>query len=193
MNFVISYQTNIWNNWFLFSEKLRYTSDPVLDQTIKTKAWEEQKKGIGGLTILDKELFVVIDKSSQFEVYSSMQLSLSRQWKLNELLYPTDIVSCNRNKCLYINDYNGPGQLKQILRVDPNGNLINKWSTGEDWGWGLSVTHESNVILTSYQKNKLIEYSPEGLQLLICELNLLPSDACIHNPWHAIKLTNGNF
>lgn len=44
---------------FLFSDILRYKSNPDLVQTIKTKAAEEERKAISGFTILDKELFVV--------------------------------------------------------------------------------------------------------------------------------------
>ena len=130
------------------------------------------------------------EKSSEVEVYDSMKFSFSRQWNLRELIYPRDIASCNRNKCLYIFDYKDSSQSKEILRVDPNGKLIKKWSTGDDWGYGLSVTDESNVILTVHNKNKLNEYSPDGQ--LIREINL-SLDAGIRYPWHAIKLTNGHF
>ena len=75
------------------------------------------------------------------------------------------------------------------MRIDPNGKLIKNWSTGDDYG-RLSVTDESNVILTVFVKHKLNEYSPDGQ--LLREINL-SSDAGIRDPWHAIKLTNGNF
>ena len=150
----------------------------------------EESKDICGLTILDKELFVVSEKSSEVEVYDSMKFSFSRQWNLRELISPRDIASCNRNKCLYIFNYKSINQSKEILRVDPNGKLIKKWSTGDDYGWGLSVTDESNVILSVYMKNKLNEYSPDGQ--LIREINL-SLDAGIRYPCHAIKLTNGHF
>ena len=182
-----------------FSAELRYKSDPVLVQTIRTnsdkkkKLWfraAEESKEIRGLTILDKELFVVSEESSEVEVYDSMEFSFSRRWNLKELIDPMDIGSCNRNKCLYIFDSKDIDQSNEILRVDPNGKLIKNWSTGDDYGWGLSVTDESNVILTVYNKNKLNEYSPDGQ--LIREINL-SSDAGIRHPLHAIKLTNGHF
>ena len=137
---------------------------------------------------MDKELFVVSEKSSEVEVYDSMKFSFSRQWNMRELISPRNIASCNINKCLYIFDCKD--QSKEILRVDPNGKLINKWSTGNDWGLGLSVTDQSNIILTVYYQNKLNEYSPDGQ--LIREINL-PLDAGISDPFHAIKLTNGHF
>ena len=144
---------------------------------------------IRGLTILDKELFLVNYKSSEFEVYDSIKLSLSRQWNLKTLLVPEDIVSCDRNKCLYISDVKGGHQSSEILRVDKNGKLIKKWSTKGGYGQ-LSVTHESNVILAVCHQNKLSEYSPDGE--LIGETNLTYYDDYLY-PNHAIKLTNGQF
>jgi len=79
-----------------------------------------------------------------------------------------------------------------ILRVDPNGKLINKWSTGSRVGCEarLSVTGEANVLLIDSTEHKLSEYSPDGT--LIQEINLL-SHAGIRHPLHAIKLTNSHF
>ena len=146
------YCFNTVNNIFLFSDELRYKSDPILIETIRTNANKKKMKGISGLTILDKELFVVSQESSEVEVYDSMKFSFNRQWKLRELIDPWDIASCKRNKCLYIFDYISFNQSKEISRVDPNGKLIKKWSTGNDYGWSLSVTDESNVILTVNKK-----------------------------------------
>ena len=165
--------------------------DATLVQTIRTKAAEEKKKSINGLTILDNELFVVSEKSSEVEVYDSMTLRFSRRWSLKELIQPQDIVSCGRNKCLYIFDYKGYlSWSNEILRVDPNGKLIKKWLTGSNFGYSLSVTNESNVILPVYNNSKLNEYSPDGQ--LIRELNIQAGPG-ICEIWHAIKLTNGHF
>src|SRR5688572_23578173 len=103
------------------------------------------------MTILDKELFILSAESSEVEVYDSVKFSFSSRWNLKELICPLDIGSCSRNKCLYIFDCKRIGQSKDILRVDPNGNLIKNWSTGDSYGYGhLSVTDESNVIFTAY-------------------------------------------
>src|SRR6218665_848486 len=180
----------------LYSEKLRYKSDPALAQTIGTKATQEKKPDVRGLAILDKELFVVSDKCSDVEVYDSITLRFIRQGNVKELNRPLDIGSCNRNKCLYINEFKGRRQSSEILRVNSNGKIIRKWPTGDDygyyvgpyWGGALSVTKESNVVLTLYEKNRLIEFSPDGH--LIRETNL-SSDSGFSHPLHAIKLVNG--
>ena len=188
---------------FFFSGKLRseYKTDTVLVQSIRTKAAEEVKKSIAGMTILDKELFVLHEKSSEVEVYNSNTFLSSRRWKLNDLIQPQDIVSCNGNKCLYIFDYKGflSFSKNEILRVDPHGKLIKKWSTGSNFGYSLSVTSESNVILPVYKSKTINEYYPDG-QLIrkvdilkVSVLKTILADPEICEMWHAIKLTNGHF
>ena len=142
------------------------------------------------MAILDKKLFVVSAISSNADVYDLTNLSFSHRLNLKELVNPMDMGSCKRNKCLYIMDHKVAGQTNEILKFKPNGKLIKKWSTGYDWGWNMSVTDESHVILTVNERNKLNEYSPEGQ--LIREITL-SRDAGFRHPWHAIKLTNGNF
>lgn len=175
----------------LISEILptKYTQDPILIRTIRNRVPEKKIKDFWGLAILDTELFTVSDESPEVEVYDTTELSFSRRFSLDELVYPLDIGSCKKNKCLYIFDYRGPVQSSEILRVEPNGKLMNNWSTGEDWGYGLCITGQSNIILTVYKKSKLNEYSPGGQ--FIREINM--AGFGIENPWHAMQLTNGHF
>lgn len=189
------------NVFVSISAELRYISDPILVHTIRPSAnsgkqlipwFGVESKDIRGLTILDKELFIVSEKNSDVEVYNSIKFSICRVWNLKELIDPRDIVSCDKNKCLYILDCESFGNSRKILMVDPSGKLLTKWSTGVDDGIGLSVTVEANVILTAFDRNKLYEYSPEGL--LIREIKL-SSDAAmpISHPLHAVKLTKDHF
>src|SRR6218665_1021865 len=175
---------------FLDDLPKKYKSALFLSKTIRTDTSKKGKKSIIGLAILDKELFVVYEENSEVEVYDSIQLSLNRRLDVTGLFHPRDIGSCNQNKCLYIFSCKFPRHSHEILRVDRNGNLIKKWSTGDDYGFGLFVTDEMNVILAVFNENKLNEYSSDGQ--LIREIDLF-SGADIRFPWHAIKLPNGNF
>ena len=169
----------------------KYQSDPVLIRMITTKAAKEGagRKWITGMTILDNELFVAIEKREQIEVYDSTELSFSHRMNLRELFNPLDIGSCNIKKCLYIFDAKDDHQSPEILRVDPSGKLIKNWSSAGDYYSRLSVTDESNIILVVHSTKKLNEYSLDGQ--LIRQINL-PSD--MHSdPMHAVKLTNGHF
>lgn len=139
-------------------------------------------------------MFVVRQESSEVQVYDLVTFGFRHLLYL-KVIQPADIGSCDVNTCLYIFDYKGHlGQSNEILRVDPHGNLITKWTTGLDYGFhlggGLSVTNESTIILTVSYKNKLNEYSQDGT--LICEI-MLPTDSGIRHPWHAVKLSNGQF
>ena len=161
----------------------------MLVQSIEIKS-EEKKKSIMGLAILGKELFVLCEMSSEVEVYDSMKLSFSRRWNLEDTIQPQDIVSCNKNNCMYIFDNRGSLKSNAILRVDTNGTLIKKWATGNHFGYSLSVTDEANIILPVYNARALNEYSPDGQ--LIRKLYILPG-LDLGEIWHAIKLPNGHF
>lgn len=134
-------------------------------------------------------MFIVHQVSSEVEVYDMINFAFSRRWNFKELICPMDVGACGINKCLFIFDTKGYGRSSEILRVDPNGKLLNKWSTGRDYGC-LSVTGEANVIFTVVDKNKLNKYSPDGQ--LLCEINL-SSKAKVFHPSHVIQMTNGNF
>jgi len=128
-------------------------------------------------------------ESSDVDIYDSIKLSFSRRWSLKELIDPFDLGSCNINNCLYIFDFKGDDQPKEILRVDLNGKLVKKWSTGYNYGL-LSVTNEPSIILAVFNNHVIKEYSPSGP--LIREVNL-STYANILNPHCAIKLANGQF
>ena len=176
--------------------------DPVLVHTIRKKSTKkntwfgttEEDNDICGLAILDKELFVIVENSSEIEVYDSVKFNICRQWNLKELINPKDIASCRTNQCLYILDYKTTDQSSEILRVATNGKLLTKWSTGVGASNGLSVTSEANIILTAYLEHTLNEYFPDGQ--LIREI-YLSSDVHVHVrnpiPHYAVKLANGNF
>lgn len=162
-----------------------YNCDPEFFGTVLREAGKS--KEIRGLTILDDELFVVSECSSEIEVYSSMELSLSRLMKLNEVQDPIDLASSSRNKSLYIMDRNYLGNSVKVKRVDPNGQFLCKWDVGKDYG-RLSVADDSNVILAQfYVKKGIMEFSPDGYLIRIIKL----PDAVY--PLHAVKLSNDRY
>lgn len=142
------------------------------------------------MTILEKELFIVSRMSSEVEVYDSNKLSFCRRWEVVELVAPVDIGSCKRRKCLYILHEKGSGQTTQIVGVDRDGVVSKRWPTGQEYGYSISVTYESTIVISVFQKNKLIEYSSDGQSLR--EVTMTVESGLVH-PSHALKLTNGQF
>lgn len=137
------------------------------------------------MTCLNKELYIVTQRSSLVEVYDTMSLNFRRKLNLNKLRDPQDITSCAKNKCLYVMDW----YVAMILKVDPSGSFNTEWSVAKGKG-RLSVTHESNVLFTAYNQNKLSEYRADGR--LIRDIKLSSEDGIVH-PEHALKLANGGF
>lgn len=136
---------------------------------------------------MNNELYIVTKGCSIVEVYDLTSLSFTRKLKLKKLRDPQDITSCAKDNCLYVMDW----IQTTISRVAPSGMLITKWSIAKGEG-RLSVTHESNVLLTSYKQSKLSEYCSDGR--LICDIKLSSEDGRpIAHPQHAIKMANGCF
>lgn len=75
------------------------------------------------------------------------------------------------------------------MRLENTGNLIRKWSIGNDGG-RLSVTKNSTLIVTFYYDNQLREYTHEGE--VVSQVKFSINSGIVH-PWHAVELTNGHF
>ena len=145
---------------------------------------------ITGLTVLGEELFIVCERSPMVEVYNVATYSFIHQWEI-EVADPGGIESCKSNQCLYIVGFEITGSLKTILRVTTLGKVIDKWRVADSWS-SLSVTQDSNVILTVQKRNKIIEYSPEGQEIRKIEL-ASASHIAINNLWHSVELASNSF
>lgn len=141
------------------------------------------------MAFLDDELFVVSRESSEVEVFDCRRFIFSCELDLDCLLNPEDIGSCAIRKCLYIMDRKKDRSRSEILRVDTDGNLIKRWSTGGQWG-RISVTPECNILLCMYKTSVLNEYTPDGVLLRVIQLS---PEAGLDHPRHAIKLTSGHY
>ena len=73
-----------------------YKSELKLVETIKTKPAKEANKSIFGFTLLDKELFVISERSSEVEVFDSIDYSFRRPLNLKDLIDPRNIASCKK-------------------------------------------------------------------------------------------------
>lgn len=179
-----------WHIYILDNPSAKYEYYPAFVRAIRIAAANGKGSVITGLTILAEELFIVSQLSSVVEVYHSKEFTFRRRWKIG-VADPGGIESCKINQCLYIVGWKISGRIRTILRVDQQGKLITEWHVTDNWS-NLSVTDDSNVILTVQEENKLIEYSLDGQW--IREINL-SSDASmfISNLWRSVKLASGNF
>lgn len=133
------------------------------------------------------KLFVASENSPALDVYDTTYkcASLGRV-PIAKMVNPFDLASCSLIERVFIIDCKLESKPNEIIRIDPSGTVDKRWPTGKDVG-NLSVSSESNIILSVYDKNKLIEYTCDGEKTR--EISL-PSKV---HPRHAIKLTNGHF
>lgn len=164
--------------------------EPELNRTLIPTASRERGKAICGLTILGEELFVVsysLYACPEIEVFGDLEkLESIRELSLKgqQLDIPWDIQSSPKKGCLYIvNVKRNEEEDTEIIEIDREGYFKKKWPT-DCIACHLSVTNESNVIVTSLYKSKIKEYSSDGK--LIREIEL-PSSVGIVNPWVTLK------
>ena len=139
-------------------------------------------KVVRGVTLLNNQVFLVRDWSSQIEVYDAETVTLQRHLTVTGLCKPWDIESCVNYNCLYVADGKSNYKVHKVV-VREDSIFLTIWPMN-DWPYGLSVkTGDCNVIVTFREARKIHEYTPAGL--LFREVQL---EATITNPMHAIKI-----
>jgi len=169
--------------------------------------------GITGVTHLDGRIFILLDVQHKF---SNDQVNLSLDiintihvydaktfLQLDDLIVTipemgyfefTDIDGCNRNHCLYLNDYIG----NCILRVSADSNNVARWLNlspcSNHWKISkchpnkLSVTPRGHVLIIEKLSMKLTFYGPDAIPRWTIKLPDEMSDDC-----YAAKTPTGNY
>jgi len=137
---------------------------------------------IAGITVLRKELFVVLDKSSELNVYNTDSFAFIRNISINGSSLQA-IVASQRYNCLYICDT----ELKVVYRYNLSNNVTTKWSVGGRCN-GLSLTSTDNLLVTLYDTSQIKEYTPNGSWAREISLN-----SSITSPYHSVKLSSDRF
>ena|SRR6218665_966406 len=173
---------------FNFEGNDNYAEEPYLTRIIVTGASKERGEPINGMTILGNELFISHSDNSVIEVYHTETFNLGRNLMIDGMPYPMDIASCKIANCLYIIFRKDSGSESHIMKLDPKGQLINKWPSG---GYhGRLSTYESNVIVCLVEKQLIHEFNVNGK--LIRTVPLSPAVGFNH-PRHAIKVIGNHF
>jgi len=149
---------------------------------------------VTGLAILDNELFAA-NASNVVEVIDLRTLEFKRQFRAEEMTAVIDMGASARDKYVYllcsskpVGD--GPDEV-HMLRFSVKGVLIVKRKLESvSVAAQISVTDESNALLTDCSGNKLMEYSSD---LALIRVISLKWESGIKNPVHAIKLTSDHF
>jgi len=112
---------------------------------------------VSGITVLDRELFVVRSVLTSVEVYNTNNFTLTRNISITGLSRLRRIVASPRYNCLYISDTG----LNVVHRYNLSNNVITKWSMGGGCS-GLSLTSTDNVLVTMWYTQQIQGYTPDG-------------------------------
>lgn len=146
-------------------------------------------KAISGLTVLDDELFILLNSINYVEVYDLTAFCLLRTLEIPGLMSPIDLASDAMHRILCI--LGGPtcnSRFNKIVTIDRNGMVLNEKPVDVNCR-GLSITNDSEIlVVVCFGKPQILRRKIDEDQFRTIEL---PSD--FFHPWHARKLTNGQF
>jgi len=140
---------------------------------------------VTAVTSLGDHVFILRWAIQQVLVYDARTFKLQRRISIPSLCCLWGLAACAHYKCLYVSD----GVCKSVIhRVElPDDTTLTKWSVA-DSPRGLSVNMEHNVVVASYEMNKIEEYTTHGS--LVREITL---QAGVRSPFHAVQLSSGHF
>jgi len=144
-----------------------------------------------GVTSVDDKLIVFLYRNiDQIAVYSVNDYQLTDVHCIPGLepRIHNDIVSCEKNKCVYISDSNDSCIHK--LYKQNFGRLRLRLRLTDCTPCGLSVTPDCNLLVMCRGKpNKLVElrvYSDQCVREIALQSDIV-------DPWHAVQLTTGQY
>ena len=130
-----------------------------------------------------EELYVVVSQTKdQLHVYDTKNWKFKHHFSVPSLQSSAqnDLAFSTRLRCLYLSNHVG----KCVHRLElPRG--MSKWSITEH-PYGVSVSQNSNVLVTCRQTSKLLEFT--GLGNFLREIQL-----DVTSPWHSIQLSSDRF
>ena len=135
-----------------------------------------------GVTVSEKEIFVVCQSRSEVKVFDCDTYKFRRTIPVPGLKDPWDISFCEN--ALFV----GESASKLIHRIPLNSTeSMSSWSVIGSW-LSLSTTKSNNILVTCQSRNKLMEFTTTGT--LVREI---PLQDGITQPVHAIQMDNDRF
>src|SRR5688572_8531879 len=138
-----------------------------------------------GLTKLRNEIYILCESSVfVFEVRTPFRLR--RKIEIEEIKYPYDIGSSEKENCLYVSDH-GENCIWKITREGDDHYNIIKWLTTDYDPLPLSVSSNGQLLVVTETSSILRIYGSDAELLHSIQL---PRD--IIEPVHAVETSTGN-
>ena len=130
----------------------------------------------------NKELYMVT--SPDIDVYDIDTLVHRRKIRVEGLVHAYDMVA--HADVLYISEY----QAKLIHRIQLSGETSSRWTVNSE-NLKMSINKRGNVVVSCFDINKIIEYTPIGSCVREIQVNAI--DGTIRGLHHAIQLDDDRF
>ena len=136
-------------------------------------------KTVEGVTVSNRELCVITSNSPDIDIYEAQTLAYTHNISVPGLKRPFDIVG--NGEALFISDYRS----NSIHRVQRTTRDTSKWEHSGTQP-KLSVTHLGNLLVSSRDPERVVEYSSDGIK--IREVDLVDNNLIgLH---HAVQVTD---
>src|SRR6218665_770519 len=144
---------------------------------------------IWGVTKLRKEIYVLVRAGypvSRICVFEDRYpFRLQTDIKAEEFKYSYDIVSSEKDNCLYASDRDEKCVWKITRQTDDQHNII-KWLTTDYTPFTLSVSRDGELLMINRSSHSLMIYGSDAELIRLISLT-------IKYPLHAIETSIGNF
>ena len=145
------------------------------------------EENVRGVIKLRNEIYIIC-RSKVIRVYEDrIPFRFQKEIEVQESSYLIDIVSSEKEMCLYISDSWGKCVWKIAREFDGQHKVIN-WMTTEYEPWTLSVSSDGQLLVVSASSSLLMIY---GSDAALCRSIQLPTD--IRDPFHAVETSIGSF
>src|SRR6218665_1730490 len=141
-----------------------------------------------GITKLRNEIYVLFIIDNLIRVYEDRYpFRLKKDMEIAEIIFPTYIVSSDKENCLYVNDYEEDCVWKITRETDDQHKII-KWLTIDYTPWALSVPRDGELLMINRSSHSLMIYGSDA-ELI----RSIPLTRDIKYPYHAVETSIGNF
>jgi len=154
--------------------------------------WGFSGNDVRGVTKLQNEIYVLFlsyptsNPNVIFVFEDRNPFRLQKKIKITEIKYLWDMVSSEKENCLYVTDYDKKCIWK-ITRETDDQHKISKWLTTDYDPWTLSVFSDDQLLVVDALSSILMIYGSDAELIRSIQL-----PGYIIDPCHAVETSNGN-
>lgn len=145
-----------------------------------------------GVTKLRNEIYLLCQGYTPSHVIRVFEdrnpFPFRKKFNIAEITEPEDIVSCEKENCLYVFDYDEKKCVWKITREKDDEYKITKWLTTDYELSAMSMSREGQLLLVNNSPSSLMIYGSDAKLIHFVKLSRI-----IRTPIHLVETSIGNF